>query len=632
MKKKIAVIANGWSSGCLKQYIDGLKKGLDDGVADICVFVGYDAFGRDESDNRAEACIYELPRFEQFDGAVFVGPGMDDAGLNEKIISGWQGSGTPMVSIGQKIDGAICIYTDNYEGMKPLADHLLEEHAVKKILFVAGPKDSQDSNDRLRAVKDSCREHGVSFGEEDILYSNWDVYYATDHIRRNFGQGQPLPDVIMCANDNTALFISFVLEESGILSPRDVLLTGFDGTDKARSFYPSLTSVAQPFEGMGEKTAECFRKIFAGEDPGNDHYIPCEFVIGESCGCNIGDRSDVVRRRLCRQTPRESVLADFRRGRIHYMENAVLKSDSYQSLGTCLQEFFYDHDGQEGNPFYIFISPEFAKLAECELSDLPAYTLPDKVDMIVGKNGDVHYPVKTVEAEAGLLPGSDDKDPGHIFVFMPLYLGAYVCGCMVMSDNTSYFSDSVFLSFKTAFNRILETYSKNLKLASLNDRLYELLNRDPMTMTRNRVSYENFRKDLREKAENGEMPPTAFVMFDINDLKYVNDTFGHEKGDEYIRNSCRLICDTFAHSIVFRIGGDEFVSVLQGRDFDDREKLIADFREKLRIIKTSGAPPEEKVSVAFGMAVYDPSADDSIDAVIKRADEEMYINKRQSKQ
>ena len=632
MKKKIAVIANGWLAGSLKQYIEGITDGFDRGVADIYVFLGHDAFGRDESDNRAETCIYDLPSFELFDGAVFVGPGMDNEEVNERIIRAWQKTGTPMVSIGRKIDGAIRVFTDNYEGMKPLADHLLEAHDVKKILFVAGPKDNQDSNDRLRAVSDSCREHGVIFGEEDVLYANWDVFQATEYMRTHFGQGEPLPDVIMCANDDSALFISFVLEECGILSPRDVLITGFDGMEKARSFYPSLTTVAQPFKEMGIKTAECFKKIFNGEDPGKEHYIPCSFVQGESCGCSGDGESERFRRILGRRTPRDYVLADIRNGRIHYMENAVLRSDRYSTLGKHLQEFFYDHDGSEGNPFFIFITPEFSRLASCEVSDMPVYTLPETVDLLVGKNGDHHYPVKNVKGEAILLPGSEDDAPGHVFVLLPLFVDTFVCGCMVMSDNTDYFNDTVYLSFKLAFNRILRTYIKNLKVASLNDRLSELLNTDPMTHIRNRIAYESHKAGLNDKAASGELKDIAFVMFDVNDLKYMNDTYGHDRGDEYIKNSCRLICDTFSHSIVFRIGGDEFIAILQRKDYENREALLAEFADRLRIIKESGLSPEEKISVAYGMSVFDPSSDSSVDTAIKRADDEMYRNKRRSKQ
>ena len=121
-------------------------------------------------------------------------------------------------------------------------------------------------------------------------------------------------------------------------------------------------------------------------------------------------------------------------------------------------------------------------------------------------------------------------------------------------------------------------------------------------------------------------------MFDLNDLKKLNDTYGHEKGDEYIKNGCRLICDNFAHSIVFRIGGDEFVAVLWESDFENRDRLVRDFRDKLSYIKASDKSPEKKVSIACGMAVLDCRNGVSVDETLKQADYAMYEDKRRIKE
>ena len=143
------------------------------------------------------------------------------------------------------------------------------------------------------------------------------------------------------------------------------------------------------------------------------------------------------------------------------MENAVLKSDRYSTLGACLREYFYAWDGQEGNPFYIFINPMLEKLGECETADLPRFTLPDTYDMLVGKNGKVFYEEERRSVSDGLIP---DPGPGddHIYVFMPLYIDTFICGYMVMADNLSYFEKTVYSNFKSSLNRILSTYRMNL--------------------------------------------------------------------------------------------------------------------------------------------------------------------------
>ena len=215
---------------------------------------------------------------------------------------------------------------------------------------------------------------------------------------------------------------------------------------------------------------------------------------------------------------------------------------------------------------------------------------------------------------------------------MPLHVDSFVCGYMVMADNIGYLEKTLHNTFQSAMNNVLETYVKNLKLSALNDKLSDLLNKDAMTSVRNRVAYEGYMASLKDRVASGDNAETAFIMFDLNDLKHINDTYGHEKGDEYIKNGCKLICDTFAHSIVFRIGGDEFVSVLWGNDFENRETLLDDFRNTLKELESSDRDPAEKVSVACGIAVFNGESGESVEEAMKRADDAMYEDKRRIKQ
>jgi diguanylate cyclase (GGDEF)-like protein len=113
------------------------------------------------------------------------------------------------------------------------------------------------------------------------------------------------------------------------------------------------------------------------------------------------------------------------------------------------------------------------------------------------------------------------------------------------------------------------------------------------------------------------------AVFDVNDLKTINDTLGHEAGDEYIKSACKVICRQFTHSPVFRIGGDEFVTILKGDNYADRDALMSSFRDTIRQNQQNG-----KVIVASGLAVYDNSEDSSYNDVFKRADNSMYEQKR----
>jgi diguanylate cyclase (GGDEF)-like protein len=163
----------------------------------------------------------------------------------------------------------------------------------------------------------------------------------------------------------------------------------------------------------------------------------------------------------------------------------------------------------------------------------------------------------------------------------------------------------------------------------------DVLNRrvfvDALTSVRNKGGFNEYVQNLQNRIENGEQPAFAIVILDCNDLKQVNDQYGHDKGDVYIKTASQLICRVFKHSPVFRIGGDEFAVVLQNEDYQNRKELTELFEKNAGEIRATAENKWEQASVAMGLADYDPQSDSSVDDVIRRADKTMYDNKRAQK-
>ena len=157
----------------------------------------------------------------------------------------------------------------------------------------------------------------------------------------------------------------------------------------------------------------------------------------------------------------------------------------------------------------------------------------------------------------------------------------------------------------------------------------ELARRDELTGTKNKTAYAELEKNIQSNIDNGiEYLPFAIAVCDINFLKKVNDTEGHKAGDEYIKVSSKLLCDTFSHSPVFRIGGDEFVIFLGGSDYPAREELIKGLRDRVLENLESGNGPV----IAVGIADFDPEKDSKVSDVFERADSMMYEDKRRLKE
>ena len=150
--------------------------------------------------------------------------------------------------------------------------------------------------------------------------------------------------------------------------------------------------------------------------------------------------------------------------------------------------------------------------------------------------------------------------------------------------------------------------------------------KDGLTNVRNKLAYLETLTELETEIENGELKGYGIVVFDVNGLKTVNDTLGHEAGDAYIKRGCSIIYSLFSHSPVFRIGGDEFVVILKGIDYENREELVKTFKKTVDDNLENG-----EVVISCGLAIYNPATDSSYNDVFRRADVLMYEHKRMLK-
>ena len=158
------------------------------------------------------------------------------------------------------------------------------------------------------------------------------------------------------------------------------------------------------------------------------------------------------------------------------------------------------------------------------------------------------------------------------------------------------------------------------------------VNYDALTSVRNKGAFNDYISDIQSKISKGDLSEVAVCIFDCNDLKKINDKYGHNRGDEYIMNSCHFICTTFRRSAVFRIGGDEFAAVMMNEDFKNKDELVEKFHREQEAINETAEEPWNMIRIAMGLAVYSAETDSSIEDTVKRADELMYDNKRMWKE
>ena len=223
---------------------------------------------------------------------------------------------------------------------------------------------------------------------------------------------------------------------------------------------------------------------------------------------------------------------------------------------------------------------------------------------------------------------------GRVYpVFWPvLDINSYPIAAIVMEFNVDSTYQSLrrmviySLSLSLAFIAIISILSY-LSMIKVSEPFYrKLATRDFLTGLHNRLAYEQ-RLASCEPLLSGNIDITI-IIFDVNNLKRVNDTLGHKQGDVYIANTAKIISEHVSGlGDTYRIGGDEFAAIIVGKKQHEIEKLLDNLRKERRPVLG-----KHSFSCAFGAATYQPNVDIGLNALAKRADDEMYIEKARQKQ
>ncbi len=209
-----------------------------------------------------------------------------------------------------------------------------------------------------------------------------------------------------------------------------------------------------------------------------------------------------------------------------------------------------------------------------------------------------------------------------------VYVGAD-CSMEALRDYVRHVIGQVCLTFLAVLAIVLAVSifltDRNVirKMNKLEDRAYQ----DTLTGLQNRTAYYEY-NDVLNKKEDAGNADFSILMIDINYLKRVNDTYGHEQGNLYLQGAANLIRNVFGDDHLYRIGGDEFVIILEGKAQEGTEDRIRKFKEEIaRLQADESLKPWEKISAAVGLARYEKGVYRETEEVLRKADEVMYADK-----
>lgn len=630
---KIAV----FSSSIYESMTRDMQKGINDAARDTgCKVIYFCSFSDNFSSrvysqyakyDAGDTVCFDVPDLDDFDAVIRVDSSYNDY-VRDKIDEILKSLTIPVVNVGGKIDGYINVLNDEQNSFRRVVEHLIKEHGCKDIFHVAGLPDKFFTHERIQAYRSALEDNGIPFDPDKIFYGNlWrdcgDA--ALDRILEVY-DGK-LPDAIVCANDYMAIGLSDTCRERGIDIPRDVLLTGFDGIDMASQGFPSITTAEQPFEQMGYQSVMTLLDMIGGKKITEDIRIAGDVLLNQSCGCKALNVNNVEDVRNIYQT---------KNSKIAYLAqsttNLILSTSNCKSVDECFTEIAKNSAIDTGfKSMYLCLVPEWDRhftvgddysKSDCEMKVVAGFEGENLVEPMTFRKKDL-LPKKLL----------DDDKPYYIFALHHLQ---YYMGYMIVRPDTAWLEQLTMKSWIVNVGSMLEFWRIRKELNVTVSRLENLSNRDTLTGLYNRRGYEIFFEEYYNECKEKKTKLCVMVL-DMDDLKKVNDRYGHSEGDYSICTIAEALTAAAKHSeICMRAGGDEFVVLAKNYTDGLAASFCKDLDEYINA-KITRDTKEYKVTMSIGMDMKIPqedsgmSVEDLCEDFLRNADALMYKEKKQHK-
>lgn len=627
---RIAVLLGGVRFDAQRRIISGIMEKAKEEETDIYIFTCDVWTYSTTLYNKGETAIFDLPDFKIFDGIILHGDTIYDTDVMRKVISRIKQSGVPCISLNVRYEDMLYVGMENASGVYEIVNHLIRVHHCKKLCFISGPYENADSIGRLNGYRQALEENGIEFDENYIYYGDYHPDSGKEAVSVFYEMQEEFPDAIVAANDEMALGAFYELQRLGYEVPERVRISGYDYAFAGRNHYPKITTVKRPETELGKKAYEKLCAYIRGESVEREEELRCMPVFTESCGCRdlvTEDEKDFRRR--------------FVKNRLHVTTySEIIKSSSADFTGTVTFEQLLE----KIRKYIIMIDPEefylcmcvrekdigndiFSKINdEAAMQDVSTYSSEIMIPILY-RNGKIEQYGRFKTEE--LLPEKFTKGKkGEIYTIVPIHYQERCYGYCVLGKSKLMIDSELFHLFLMNINNALENIRKQSMLNAMVERLNRMWVYDTLTGIFNRAGFFKFADNIIEEARNKKNQ--LFVLFlDLDGLKRVNDRYGHDEGDAYIKAMANVLNQVRRHGeLLMRYGGDEFVVLAQGYTPEDADEYIKKVRAGIKGYNESSSH-EYTLDASMGYIIVEPVEGFDLEAMIDLADREMYKEKNE---
>lgn len=621
---EIAVIVAGTDEEYQSSILSGITQAAKELNISVAIFASFGGVLASNQYDIGEYNIYFLAQFNRFDGAILLTNTIMDEKIRRKVCESVRDAGIPTVVFDNSdIPDFYNIRIDNNSAMYKIVEHVISVHNAKIVNYISGPLANPEARARFETFCDVMHSHGLKV-EEDRVYMGTFRPIDGKHAAEKFlASGLPLPDAIVCANDAMALEAVSALEEHGIRVPEDIIVTGFDFTYYAQHHSPSLSTVARPLFNAGKAACELIVDILNGEECEKELQLNAHPVYEESCGC-VGQGEIDIR------SYKKSTYSLLKTGRadvslLNRMTSALAISESPEENIRIISQYLQEIDCEQ---CCICLCENWESAFDESQRNKANYQIygytENMIAPLIWTRGEIT--ARTHFRCEELYPCEHGSE-SSINYFFPLHFRERCLGYYIFTNTDfpikSMLCQSLMMNISNSFENIRKLIHLNNAIHEL-DRMYVA---DPLCEIYNRNGFIRLADECFDECRK-QNKRILISFIDMDGLKFINDTYGHEEGDFALKQLAAVIQEScFGDQICARFGGDEFIAVGSSTDESDGAAFEEGFRKHLaEANETLGKPYKLDASIGTLVTAIEPEM--KLFALISHADQLMYEQKK----
>lgn len=538
------------SKSSFSSFIASLNEELIANNWRVFVFCTETELAIDNQDNPGGKNIFELINYDIADAVLISDERIRDNTLKENLIRNAKNKNLPVFLLDGYRDDTYNIRFDQKHSFKKIVKHIVEQHEIRALHFIAGTKDSTQSQLRMEAFKEVLAENNIPFDDSLVSYGDfWDE--PTRKATQKLIDENRIPRAIICANDTMAISAVSVLTENGFHVPRDVIVTGFDGIDAVLYSNPKISSVLCNFHSLAIETAHYIFDVINHLDIPTTKLVDGSLMISESCGCNSITPSNSLE--YINNLTKAYASYRYENNSLSYLSTLIHSSRNLDELmknmkngllyncmclikAECIDDNINPNISHTksvyGEFLYVLLDSDYNGESETryiKTSDLLP-RMKETLDYI--KRPLIFIPLNNVELPLGYF----------VFFFTDYEQQNYLKATQI----------------STWLGNAISSYRSMKYQQQLQKKLEDIYRHDSLTGLFNR---NGFMRIYEEVIADSNVDTISLAVCDLDNLKKINDNYSHNEGDNAIRVIAEALSGTGEVGAFCRYGGDEILGL-----------------------------------------------------------------------